>query len=92
VQETWQEEDFDVINKIPSNLDWVREWTIDFDFEYLIFYACVMMMISVMNFIYKELLILLFLVDVGMVNLSNPTHMSSKWVIQRYDIDEGEEW
>jgi hypothetical protein len=51
-----------------------------------------MMMISVMNFIYKELLILLFLVDVGMVNLSNPTHMSSKWVIQRYDIDEGEVW
>jgi hypothetical protein len=39
-----------------------------------------------------ELLILSLSVDAGMVMLANLTHIWSKGVIHRYQIDEGEVW
>jgi hypothetical protein len=37
-----------------------------------------------------ELLMLSLSVDAYMVTLSYPTHIRSKWVIHRYQIDEGD--
>jgi hypothetical protein len=62
------------------------------DYEYLIYYTCVMMMISFMNSMYKEFLILFFSVDASKVTLANLTHMWIKGVIHIYHIDEGEMW
>jgi hypothetical protein len=50
-----------------------------------------MMMISVMDFMYKIINITLT-VDVGMVTLANVTHLWSKRVIQIYKIDQREVW
>jgi len=92
MHETWQDENIDGINTMPWALDWFKEWTIDFVYENLIILRMCYYDKFKYGFHVWKLLILFFLVDVGMVIVSNPTHIWSKWVIHNYHIDEGVVW
>jgi hypothetical protein len=80
VQDTWQVMDVDSINGLPWNLDWVRGWIV---FWLIISFSYMWHMINYSMIYIYGLMTHFFLVDGGLMMLSNPTHIRSRGVVHR---------